>query len=335
MISVNSGFSASKSLVLEALKNFFKLFLSKLLTLFVSVYLVASAAFFLLRLLPGSPFTSDRHLSPEILASLEAKYNLDKPLLEQYFQYIAGLFLHFDFGPSLKYPNREVLDILVDAFPVSLGLGFAAFIVALVLGISGGIFLAAFEKRLVRINAFSQIAFSVISFYSNSAIAMPSFISAGLLIAIFGLYLNWLPVALWEGPEYIILPVLTLAVSPTAYIMRITRASFKEVLEQNYIKIAIAKGLGYAAILYKHALKNTLLPLLAYIGPLLAILITGSFVVEFIFALPGMGKYFVTAFINRDYFLVTGVVIIFSTILSATNIAIELINPLVNPKLKT
>ena len=119
-----------------------------------------------------------------------------------------------------------------------------------------------------------------------------------------------------------------------SYIMRITRASFKEVLEQNYIKIAIAKGVGYAAILYKHALKNTLLPLLAYIGPLLAILITGSFVVEFIFALPGMGKYFVTAFINRDYFLVTGVVIIFSTILSATNIAIEVINPLVNPKLR-
>ena len=163
---------------------------------------------------------------------------------------------------------------------------------------------------------------------------MPSFISAGLLIGIFGLYLNLLPVALWEGPEYMILPVLTLAVSPTAYIMRITRASFKEVLAASYIKIAIAKGVSHSVILYKHALKNTLLPLLAYVGPLLAILITGSFVVEFIFALPGMGKYFVTAFINRDYFLVTGVVIIFSTILSATNISIEIINPMVNPKLR-
>ena len=314
--------------------RFLTLVLKSLTVLFSSVFFIASSAFFLLRLLPGSPFSSDRHLSPEILASLEAKYNLDKPLLEQYFHYISGIFLHFDFGPSLKYPNREVLDILSEAFPVSLSLGILAFLVALILGITGGIFLASYEKKFTSQNFILKVIFSAVSFYSNSAIALPSFISAAILISIFGLYLKLLPVALFESPQHLILPVITLAVSPTAYIMRITRASLNEVLDQVYIKIAIAKGLDYYTVVFKHALKNCLLPLLAYIGPLAAIMITGSFVVEFIFALPGMGKYFVTAFINRDYFLVTGVVIIFSAILSATNIVIEFVNPLVNPKLR-
>ena len=308
----------------------------KLLNLFVSVYLVASASFFLLRFLPGSPFSSERHLSPEILANLEAKYNLNKPLLEQYFDYIAALFINFDFGPSLKYPNRDVLDILLDAFSVSFSLGLIAFFIALIAGVLGGIFLSCYEKKFFTKNkAINSIIFAILSFFSNSAIALPSFISAGVLIAFFGLYLNILPVALWEGPAYVILPSLTLAVSPSAYIMRITRASFNNILEENYIRIARAKGLSNWVILLKHAFKNSLLPLLAYIGPMFAILITGAFVVEFIFALPGMGKYFVTAFINRDYFLVTGVVIVFSTILSFSNMVVELVNPLVNPKLRT
>jgi len=307
-----------------------RLLTSKLFSLFVSVFFISSVSFFLLRLLPGSPFSSDRHLSPALIAKMEAKYGLNKPLLEQYSSYIYKVFTAFDFGPSLKYPNREVMDILASAMPISFTLGALAFLIAVLLGISGGIYLGykANQKK-----KFNPLVF-ILSIYADSAISLPSFVSAGVLIGIFGLYFNLLPVALWEGPEYVILPALTLSIAPTAYVMRITRTAFADTYSQLYIKTAMAKGLSKGKILFKHALINALLPILAYLGPLFAILITGSFVVEFVYALPGMGKYFVTAFINRDYFLVTAVVVIFSIILSCSNLLVELLNPLVNPKLR-
>jgi oligopeptide transport system permease protein len=261
---------------------------------------------------------------------MEAKYGLNKPLLEQYFSYISKIFTHFDFGPSLKYPNREVMDILAEAMPVSFTLGGLAFIIAVIVGISGGVYLGYKTNHR---KGFDPLFF-ILSGYADAAISLPSFVTAGLLIGVFGLYFNLLPVALWEGPEYMILPALTLSVGPTAYIMRITKTAFINTYEQGYIKTAMAKGLDQFSILYKHALVNALLPILAYLGPLFAILITGSFVVEFVYALPGMGKYFVTAFINRDYFLVTAVVIVFSAILTASNLLVEVLNPLVNPKLR-
>jgi oligopeptide transport system permease protein len=307
-----------------------RLVANKLSTFLFSIFFISSASFFLLRLLPGSPFSSDRHLPAEVMARMEAKYGLNKPLLEQYFSYISKIFTAFDFGPSLKYPNREVMGILAEAMPVSFTLGGLAFIIAITAGISGGICLGYKANHR---KGFDPLFF-ILSNYADAAISLPSFVTAGLLIGIFGLYFNLLPVALWEGPEYMILPALTLSVGPTAYIMRITRTAFANTYEQGYIKTAMAKGLDQFSILYKHALVNALLPILAYIGPLFAILITGSFVVEFVYALPGMGKYFVTAFINRDYFLVTAVVVVFSAILTASNLLVEVLNPLVNPKLR-
>lgn len=279
----------------------------------------------MLRALPGSPFSQDRVLAPEIMRNMEAKYGLDKPLFDQYVSYMKGL-THGDLGPSLKYPNRNVQDILFQALPISLTLGGIAITIAIILGISFGILAALYPNKFIGI---------IPSMLATLFMSTPSFVFAALLIAVLGLKLGWFPVALWEGPEYVVLPAMTLAIAPTAYITRITRSAMLEVLSQDYIKIALAKGVEYWDIVFKHALRNSLLPILTVIGPLIAIVVTGSFVVEFVFALPGMGKYFVSAFINRDYFLVSGVVLIFATILLIINTLADIIFPYLNPKLRS
>ncbi len=279
----------------------------------------------MVRALPGSPFDQDRMLAPEIIQNLEAKYGLDKPLFNQYLSYMNGL-LHGDLGPSLKYPNRNVQDILIDALPVSLTLGFLALLISIILGLNLGIISALYPNRW-----HGKLA----SYIASFGMSTPTFVFGAILIWFFGLYLNWFPVALWEGPSYAVLPSIALSILPAAYITRITRSSMLDTLSKEHIKIALSKGLNYWSVVFKHAFRNSLLPILTVIGPLAAILITGSFVVEFIFALPGMGKYFVSAFINRDYFLVSGVVLIFASILLFINSAIELIFPLLDPKLKS
>lgn len=278
----------------------------------------------MVRALPGSPFSQERALAPEIIANLEAKYGLDKPLVQQYFSYMQGL-THGDLGPSLKYPNRNVQDILLKALPVSLSLGSLAMCFALFFGLIFGILAALFPKHALG---------AIPSFIASMGMSMPTFVFGAILISIFGLYLKWLPVALWEGPQYVILPALTQSILPLAYITRITRSSMIDTLSKEHIKAALAKGLSYWTIVFKHGLRNSLLPILTVVGPLVALLITGSFVVEFIYALPGMGKYFVSAFINRDYFLVSGVVLVFATALLLINSVVELMFPVLDPKLK-
>lgn len=269
----------------------------------------------MLRALPGSPFDQERALAREIIKNLEAKYGLNKKIEEQYFSYMKALLSRADLGPSLKYPNREVSDILLDAFPVSLSLGLIALLISIVIGILLGSISACFPKSLI--GKFSY-------FISSLGMSMPSFVFALLLIGIFGLYLNYLPVALWEGPEYIILPALTLSIAPSAYISRVTKSSLEDVLSKEYIKTAKAKGLKKSKIIIYHGLRNSLGPILTILGPITAILITGSFVVEHIFSIPGMGKYFVSAFINRDYFLISGVIVIYSMVILIINTLIEL-----------
>ncbi len=284
-----------------------------------------SASFFLLRILPGSPFDQDRAIAPEIKANLERQYGLDKPLSHQYFKYIQGA-IKGDLGPSLKYTSRSVQDIIGAALPISLTLGFFALVLSLAVGLSAGI-AAALKPR--------SIIGSTVLTLATLAMSLPSFVMAALLVTVFALKLHWLPVALLEGPEYFILPLITLSLAPTAYIIRITRSALLETLGQDYIRTALAKGLSNREVLIKHALRNSLIPILTVVGPLAAILITGSFVVEYVFAIPGMGKYFVTAFINRDYFLVSGVVLVFALILLIINMLVELSFPLLNPKLKS
>ncbi len=296
----------------------------KLISLLITLFLTLSASFFLLRMLPGSPFDQDRVLAPEIKANLEAHYGLDKPLVQQYLNYL-GAVVHGDLGPSLKYTSRSVNEILADALPVSITLGFFALLLSLSLGLVFGM-ITALKPR--------SILGSSLSNFASFSMSVPSFLIAALLVFLFGLQLRWLPVALAEGPEYLVLPVLTLAVAPTAYITRITKASLEELFNQNYVRSALAKGLTKNQVLVRHVLRNSLLPILTVVGPLAAILITGSFVVEQVFSLPGMGKYFITAFINRDYFLVSGVVLVFAFLLLLINTLIELSFPLLEPTLK-
>ena len=277
----------------------------------------------MLRTLPGSPFEEGKRLSPEIILKLEKKYGLDKPLLEQYQSYITGLVRRGDLGPSLKYPNRDVGDILAAAIPVSLGLGLIALILALVLGMTLGITAALKPDHWL-----SNFAY----LFSSLGMSIPGFVFAAILISIFALKLKLLPVALLEGPEYFILPACTLAIAPSSYIARITRSSMLETLGREHIKTALAKGLSYYDIVLKHGLWNALLPIITVLGPIAAILVTGSFVVEYIFALPGMGKYFVTAFTNRDYFLVSGVIIVFAVILLLINTLVDLVIKIIDPK---
>lgn len=278
----------------------------------------------MVRALPGSPFDQDRRLDPQIIKNLESKYGLDKPLYIQYGKYIKGL-VRGDLGPSLKYPNRNVQDILFAALPVSLTLGFTALVISVIFGFIFGILAALYPRRLIGL---------IPSFLATVGMSTPTFVFGAILIWFFGLHLKWFPVALWEGPMYVVLPSLTLAIMSTAYITRITRSSMLETLAKDHIKIALAKGQNYWTIVFRHAFRNSLLPILTVLGPMAALLITGSFVVEYIFALPGMGKYFVSAFINRDYFLVSGVVIIFALILLIINAITDLIFPYLDPKLK-
>lgn len=314
-----STIRCKEALIVYMLRHLLQKLFSVLLTLFVLV----TASFFMLRLLPGSPFDEGRFLSPEIIANMEAKYGLDKSLWDQYLSYMSKLLLHLDLGPSLKYPNRDVNDILADAIPVSLELGLLAFVIAFVGGIALGICAALYPTRLV-----GRLA----SLIAGLGMSMPSFVFAGILITVFGLWLRCFPVALWEGPEYAVLPVLTLSIAPLAYITRITRSALIETLSKDYIKTALAKGQNYLQILFRHVLANSLIPIITVAGPLVAILITGSFVVEYVYALPGMGKYFVTAFINRDYFLVSGTIIVFAVILLVVNTVVDIVVFWLNPK---
>lgn len=300
-----------------------KFLFKKSISIFVTFFVIITASFFLLKTLPGSPFDEGKFSSPEIEAKMQAKYGLDQPLLKQYSSYISGVFTRADLGPSLKYPNRDVNEILFDALPVSLELGLLAFALALSLGLSLGIIAAQNKSTIIE---------KVINQISTFGISMPSFIFAAILIYVLGLQLKILPVALWEGPSYWIMPVLTLAIAPTAYIIRITKSAFEKNQEQVFVTMARAKGIPNSRVLLKHILVNSIIPIITVIGPLFAILITGSFIVEYIYALPGIGKYFVTAFINRDYFLVSGVIVIFSSILLITNSIVDLLIIVIDPK---
>lgn len=287
--------------------------------------LIVTVSFFLLRTLPGSPFDEGKFSSPAIEAKMQAKYGLDKPLIEQYSSYMKAIFFKADLGPSLKYANRDVAEILFEALPISLILGFSAFVLSLVVALCLGILLASSRSEIIK---------NLINQFTTFGISMPSFVFAAILIYLCALKFKILPVALFESPWHAIMPVLTLSIAPIAYVTRITASSFKKFMKQSFVLMAKAKGVSNQRVVFKHILLNSLVPIITVLGPMFAILITGSFVVEFIFAIPGIGKYFVTAFINRDYFLVSAVIIIFSTILLLANALVDLLIILIDPRLR-
>lgn len=291
---------------------------------FAVLFIVATLTFFVLRIIPGGPFDRDRVLPEKIRQNVEAKYGLDQPLWRQYATYMAGL-AQGDLGPSFKYIGRSVNDVLADSFPVSLLLGLAGLAVAILVGIPAGLISAARAGR----------GWDVASLLiSTLGISAPTFVLGAVLIYVFSFRLRWLPPALWEGPAHLVLPALALGLVPAALITRLTRSALIETLGEDYIRTAFAKGLSERAVLFKHAFKNAIPPVVTFMGLLVANLITGSFIVEKIFAIPGMGKFFITAVTNRDYPLVVGTTLIYTLLVVLANLAVDLAYRWLDPRIR-
>lgn len=286
------------------------------------LWAVATITFLLLRLVPGGPFDSEKNLPPEIVANIEAKYHLDETVWRQYGRYLSGL-AQGDLGPSYKYVGRDVADILIETFPVSLALGGIALAVALVVGLALGVLAGALPNTL-----FDRAAMTA----ATAGVAVPNFVLGALLVLVVSHRWHLLPPALWEGPRSIILPALTLGLGPAAYIARLTRSSVLDTARQDYLRTARAKGLSHRAVLMVHQLPNALMPVVTVVGPLAAALVTGSFVVEYLFAVPGMGRFFITAVTNRDYPLIMGVTLVYAACLVAANVLVDLAYAWLDPR---
>jgi len=295
------------------------------LLIFIPVlFVVATVTFFLIRLAPGGPFSSEKAVSDEALRQIEAQYDLDAPLFAQYGKYLWNL-LHGDLGPSLKRPNRSVIEWILLKFPVSIELGLYGLLVALCLGLPAGI-LAAWRQNTSTDYAVMSVAMI--------GICVPNFVLGPLLVYVFAIRLGWLPVALWEIPSDKILPAVTLGAVYAAYIARLTRASLLEVISQDYVRTARAKGLSEPRVVLAHGLPNALQPVVAFLGPAAAGLLTGSFVVENIFGVPGLGSEFVNAALNRDYTMIMGTVLVFAVLVMLFNLAVDLVQAWLDPRLR-
>lgn len=297
-------------------------FLGTLPTLLV----IISVAFFLIRLAPGGPFASERPLSPEIAANLQRAYHLDQPLPVQYGHYLWQV-LHGDLGPSFKYRDHTVSGLIAEGFPVSLQLGLAAMLLALLVGIPAGIMAALHHNRPLD---------HVVMTLAMTGITLPSFVVAPLLALVLGVWLRWLPVAGWQAGQWqtMLLPVMALALPQIAYAARLMRASMLEILGSPPIRTAIAKGLPMRLIIGRHALKGAFLPIVSWLGPATAALVTGSVVIEQIFAIPGIGRHFVQGALNRDYTLVMGVVIFYGTLILLVNLVVDVLYGLLDPRVR-
>lgn len=288
------------------------------------LFVIASLTFFLLRIVPGGPFDTEKALPPEIKANIEARYNLNAPIYVQYGNYIVGLF-RADLGQSYKYLGRTVSEIISESFPVSFQLGMFALVLTFSFGIFMGVIAAAKHNTWLD---------RIIMILAVSNVSLPSFLLAAVFIVVFGFWMDLLPVALWDGPSYYIMPVVVLGLRPVAIIARLTRASVLDVIRSDFIRTARAKGLDEKVILFKHVLKNSLIPVLTFSGPLVAATLSGSFIVEHIFNIPGMGKHFIQSVTNRDYPLVMGLTLIFSFLLVFANLMVDLLYTYFDPRIK-
>ena len=302
------------------LKYFFKRLLHGIPVLFV----VATLTFIIMRLVPGGPFDQEKKLPPEILANIEAKYHLDQSVGVQYLFYLKQL-IHGDMGPSYKYIGRDVTDIILDTFPVSITLGLLAMLIVVGVGVPVGVWSAYRQNSIVD---------QVFMFFATLGISIPSFVLGTILVWVMSHKLQWLPPALWEGPRYMILPAIALGAPFTGYVARLIRSTVLEVLASDYIRTARAKGLTETTILLKHTLKNSIFPVISVLGPLTAGLVTGSFVIEFIFSIPGMGSFFITAVTNRDYPLIMGVTLVYAVLIVVANIFVDMIYMWLDPRVR-
>ncbi len=286
--------------------------------------IIITATFFMIRFVPGGPFTAEKAVTPEILRNLEAHYGLNQPLYRQYLDYLGSL-LHGDLGPSFKYPNRTVNEIIGDKLPVSLELGFISLSVALALGLTLGVLAA------IRRNTWIDY---VCSSAAMIGICVPTFVLGPLLVLTFAIHFGWFNASGWYTPIDRVLPCLTLGCVYAAYVARLTRGGMLEVLNQDYIRTARAKGASETRVIFRHALRGGLLPVVSFLGPAIAGILTGSFVIETIFQIPGLGREFVNSAFNRDYTLVLGTVILYATLIIGLNLVVDVVQVWLNPKLK-
>ena len=299
--------------------------LSRLLQAIPVLLVVISVTFMLIHSAPGGPFSAEKAVPPEVARALEAQYNLDQPLWRQYISYLGDV-IQGDFGPSFKYSGRTVNELIAAGLPVTAELALYAMLVALIIGISAGVFAAIRPNTMQDYLPMSA---------AMLGICMPSFLLGPILILVFGIHLEWLPISGWgDIPGDKILPAITLGTGYAAYIARLSRGGMLEVLSQDYIRTARAKGLSERLIICKHALRGGLIPVIAFLGPAFAGLLGGSFVVETIFQIPGLGRFYVTSAFNRDYTMILGMTIFFAGLIIVFNLISDMIALWLNPKLR-
>ena len=299
--------------------------LRRLLVALPTLLLVITVAFFMMRAAPGSPFETSRKLPVEVERNIMAEYGMNRPLPEQYVAYLGGV-VRGDFGPSLKYAGKSVIDIIRQGFPTSLTVGLSALTLASFLGVFLGLMAALRQNQALD---FVTMALAILG------VCIPTFVTGPILLQVFASWLGWAPTGgVSNGARSLILPVLTLSLPQIAIISRLTRAGMIEALRSNYVRTARAKGLPNSAIVFKHALRAGILPLVSYLGPACAGLVTGSLVVEQVFNLPGLGKSFITGALQRDYTVVMGVVILYATLILALNLVADIVQALLDPRVK-
>lgn len=296
----------------------------RLLYMLLSLWMIVTATFFFMRIAPGNPFASEKKLPPEIEANLNAHFGLDKPWYAQYWEYLVRI-VNWDFGPSFKYKSQTVNDLINEGFPVSFLLGMEAIFIAVAVGVLLGIIAALKHNRWPDYTAMIVAVLGI---------SVPSFIMASFLQYFLAIKMGIFPVARWESFMHSVLPAVALASTPMAFIARLTRSSMLEVLANDYIKTAKSKGLSRGVITVKHAIRNALLPVVTYMGPLTASILTGSFVIERIFGIPGLGAHFVTSINNRDYTVIMGVTVFYSILLLVSILLVDIAYGIIDPRIK-
>ena len=304
-----------------------KFILKRLGVAIPTILILIIISFILMYSAPGGPFTSEKPLPEQVLKNINEKYGLDQPMYKQMFNYVWGIITNFDFGPSFRYKDRSVNDIIAQGFPVTLKYGSWSFLFAVIIGISLGVIAAIRQNTYLD---YFSVGFSI------SAQVLPNFVMAPILVLIFTLYLGWLPGGGWEGGkiQFVIMPVIALSTSYLASIARLTRSSMLEVLNSNFIRTAKAKGLPQYKIILSHALKPTLLPVISYLGPAFVGMITGSVVVDMYFSTGGIGLHFVNGALNRDYSTIMGITILVGCLTVTFNLFVDILYAWIDPKIR-
>ncbi len=290
----------------------------------VTLFVVITVTFFLMRAIPGGPFTDEKAIPPQILTKVLERYHMNDPIHIQYFHYLQSL-ARFDLGPSFRYEGMSVNDLIRNSFPISLLIGSMAILIALGIGVPAGIVSA------LRRGGWQDKTAMVVA---TLGITIPNYVIATLMVYVFAYRLGVVTVGFWEGFSTAVLPAITLAGYPTAFISRLTRSSMLEVIQQDYIRTARSKGLRERTVVYIHALKNAVIPVVTYLGPLAAGILTGSFVVEQIYGVPGLGTFFVTSIQNRDYTTIMGVTVFYSALLVSLNLLVDICYGFIDPRIK-